>query len=147
MGWRRIAAGLLDMALLFLPGAVLYSLSAMASFLYMELIFATATLYFAGFHLRLARTPGKMLMGLRVTGQGCILCREIRKCAVLILPSIVGILGVWWTQPPITSTNLFWIETLVPVSLLLVAFLGLITLAFNKSPHWDRATGFDVKQL
>ncbi len=147
MGARRVAAGLLDMALLVLPGLLLAVFSETAAFIYIALFTFTATLYFATFHVLRAQTPGKRLFHLRVTGTGCILCRELRKCAVLFLPMIATAAHLVFTRAPLTPWDFWWLRVtqsgLLVLAICFVLF-PIITLLFNKSPHWDRATGFTV---
>ncbi len=148
MGARRILAGLLDMALLVLPGVLMLLLSETAMFVFIAVFPILATLYFAGFHLRTAQTPGKRALNLRVVGHGCILCRELRKCAILFAPIVFGLLEAIATTTPILAIGLiFVLDYGWPLLLVLglsFTLFPVITLLFNKSPHWDRATGFSV---
>lgn len=152
MALRRVGAGLFDMALLALPGSILSLYYAPAAVIYIAFFPVLAIFFFAGFHLFRSQTPGKKLCKLRITGQGCILCRELRKCAILFVLLILVLF----------ESNRFTLHLLIPTEFmrifsflnevssalwLLILFFTLfplITIAFGKAPHWDRATGFQV---
>lgn len=155
MALRRLLAGLIDILILsIVPLAALqtYKVGVIGvTFLVFPVL---VTLYFAAFHRFKHQTLGKMATGLAVHGDGCILCRELRKCAVLFLVLALfvvqnlNIIG----QPSAGTMQglLFFHDYIRPVLWLVViafTFFPITTIAFGKAPHWDRATGFDVVRL
>ncbi|QUJ75418.1 RDD family protein [Sulfitobacter albidus] len=98
---------------------------------------------------RRGRTPGKRLTGLRITGQGCAMCREVRRLGPFVLLGIGS--TVLSVLPPDSLADLppmaqIWVYVGGGV-IVLLAFVWLYVwplLRWRGAMPYDRATGFRV---
>lgn len=114
--------------------------------------FLTWTIFMLGtvaLHVRGRSSPGKALIGLRVEGQGCRLCRELRRLGLFWMFSLLAILfGLlpretvsgflnWLSFPAI-----FWLMVIllaIPFAYYILPFI-----LWQGAAPWDKATGFRV---
>lgn len=147
--WRRLLAFIADYALAYLLSLALLlplgrpealpqaAFAPQQTLLFLILIVASAALTQSN-----RPSPGKWLMGLTITGQGCAMCREIRRLGPFLLLSLPGLFA-----PLILSIGAPWpLPTpLIAAAIALVALHCLLPVI--RGQHlmpWDRATGFHV---
>ena len=93
------------------------------------------------------QTPGKRLVGLRVQGRGCAMCRELRRLEVFVL---LGTLQMGVNFAPDSSLWLMRLPPWVVSTVVLGAVVGLLVyyvwplLVWRGAMPNDRATGFEV---
>lgn len=93
------------------------------------------------------QTPGKRLVGLRVQGRGCAMCRELRRSGVFVL---LGTLQMGVNFAPDSSLWLMRLPPWVVSTVGLGAVVGLLVyyvwplLVWRGAMPNDRATGFEV---
>ncbi|MEH6829304.1 MAG: RDD family protein [Sulfitobacter sp.] len=102
----------------------------------------------AVFIARSGQTPGKRLAGLRVQGQGCAMCREVRRLGLFVLFGGISMASGLLSKDMITGA------AQVPVWLVLIFGLVLFTafvavyiwplIRWRGAMPYDRATGFEV---
>ena len=107
------------------------------------LIIASAVLLARG-----RQTPGNRLAGIRIVGEGCAMCREVRRLGLFV------VLGVFVLALGMASPTALAAMAQGPVALLLIggAVVFVLAVAFYLWPllRWrgampyDRATGFTV---
>lgn len=99
------------------------------------------------FVTRTGTTPGKRLLNLRVTGEGCVLCREARRIGPFLVFAFAELGLTFYAQ---TLTELYSISWMLVVScfaVLLAAFVGYYIvpmIRWSGAMPYDRATGFRV---
>ena len=149
--WRRCLALAADYALAYALGWCLLfplNLSAPQSVLtaafkpQQTLTFLILIIASALCHQSWRTSPGKWLLDLRIFGQGCPICREIRRLGPLLLLSLLNL-----TSPlslalgaPAHLFQSLTIAALIPVTL----YYSLPLLRRAHLMPWDRATGFHV---
>ena len=127
---RRILAFGVDGALGLAQGLVLFGLLGAQPLLLLSL--ATAPLFaclitLSTFSVTGTHGPGKHLLGLTLSGQGCLPCRQMRLWLPLSLPPLVALIA--------------------PASMALLVGVAVAALALRTPPHWETATGLTTKPL
>ncbi len=93
------------------------------------------------------QTPGKRLVGLRIVGSGCAMCREVRRVGVFV---IVGSIQMVVSYAP---DSVLWLGRVPPMATSIVG-VSLVVLfcvyyvwplvVLRGAMWYDRATGFKV---
>ena len=97
--------------------------------------------------LRGRRSPGKWLLGLQIAGQGCAICREVRRIGPLLLSSVcITIFSAWtMTLPaPIPVPSIWFFGLAGFVFLFALVYYVLPLLRWRGAMPYDKATGFEV---
>lgn len=93
-------------------------------------------------------SPGKWLLGLRIRGEGCALCRELRRFGPLLILSAltitVSILPVGAQAVLFTKYSLLFIIGWWACALLIMAYYLRSLIRGDGQGPWNRKTGFEV---
>ena len=89
------------------------------------------------FQTRNHRTPGKALAGLKLTGQGCLACRELRR-----LGPILAIGGLGWATAFLNAPSS--LMTSGAITLFLTWYYLWPLARWTGAHRWDAATGLTV---
>ena len=102
----------------------------------------------AMFLLKGRATPGKRLLKLQITGQGCAICREARRLGPMLLVSVVGTIWAAYSLTLTAAISISWPVAVAASMILLAAFVLYYVvplIRWKGSMPYDRATGFRVE--
>ena len=148
-GGTRIAAAMIDGVIMLMPLGVLLNGSGQALGSYLIALPAIMVGYSLLFHSFLKATPGKMIFGATLSGEGCLVCRELRKSlpffvAVFIMGVGAILFNEWANGDPTRQTLIVYGTIALGAICILVTPIQLLLTFLGRVPTWDSATGFSV---
>lgn len=140
-GWTRA-----DTLRVWLDGedrVVAFTFEPQDAMILLAMIFAGAGLLARG-----RRTPGKALLGLRIQGDGCAMCREVRRLGPLLLLSAISlVLGFFDLSALLGLPVSAYIAAAALIALPFLAYYILPLLYWNGTMPWDKAAGYTVERV